>query len=148
MMRTGIASLGLVLALASLTRADDCGCTHKHEECAPGFKKECVFEPHCEPKMKKCWEFEKKDICIPRVRFPWQCCDTPPKCRVKTVCVPKPSSKQCGTVIKWKCKVYEVPCETTCGTHSSCTGEQVIVCPAPVGKEILPKAPSPVTPRK
>lgn len=144
-----VLTAALLCGLVGLVRADEpcTTCTHKHTDCGPKMKKECVYEAECAPKKVPCWEIDKVDICIPKPRFPWQCCDTPPKCKVKTVCVPRLSSKECGPQTKWKCKVYEV-CAEDCGKKGCATGAVIVTVPEGKGAEVLPIPPAVVPPMK
>lgn len=91
-----------MLACVPALAGDGAPCEQQGIPCA---KSRCANCPHCGnvcypkvsdgKKKKHCWKVEKKTICIPKVRFPWEkdcgdaCCDEScpqPKCG-RTKCV-------------------------------------------------------------
>lgn len=79
----------------------------------PGTKKVCTGLPEVEKVKGTEFDVECKDICIPRVRFPWEkdCCQ--PRCgRVRTVKVLKTvetEKEECA--YKWDIHTILAPCK-------------------------------------
>lgn len=94
-----------------------CGCNKL--EC-------CCAEPKCcpvrtvEKEKKSCWQVASEYVCIPRFRFPWECCDCPASCRCKDCCPgPTGSRGPCGPLCgRVRCvnvlEAHEYECEK-CG---------------------------------
>lgn len=57
-----------------------------HKRCA---EKACCPKAEIQKEEKSCWKVEGKEVCIPRVRFPWSKCPTPRCGKVRTVHVLK-----------------------------------------------------------
>lgn len=126
---------GIVLLHGVETFANDGCCS-----CPECGAKVCIAKPVTKKVKKTVFAVEKKDICIPKIRFPWQikknqcgagsCCQSgcdsqgacgsadcgcAPKCgRVKTVKVLKKKSIECEKCgYEWEIKTVEsVPCNT------------------------------------
>lgn len=150
-----LAGVCAVAATANLIFADppapaDC-------DCAPPTCKYCKLEVDTEKIKKSCWKIERKQICIPEVRFPWskltqcrhhgcrgcaECCE--PRCaRVRTVRQLKKHSYECGEECVYSWKLEEacicapgMPCE-----HPGCPAGQIIPEGTPL-PDVPPPAPT------
>lgn len=80
----------------------------------PPKKKPCCLTPkicslkvECKPREKVCYDYECKQICIPKIRFPWQKCCEQPRCgEVRVVKVFKKHEYEYGLkkVCTWELK--------------------------------------------
>ncbi len=163
-----LAGVCVVAATATMIFADpaapaDC-------ECGPPTCKYCKLHVEKEKIKKSCWKVERKQICIPEVRFPWsklhacrhhgcrgcaECCE--PRCaRVRTVRYLDKHSYECGEECVYSWEVEEacictpgVPCE-----HPGCPAGQIVPggefipggLPVPDAAPPLPTAPVPAPP--
>lgn len=71
---------------------------------------------------QSCWKVVREPICIPRIRFPWQKCDTPLCARIKYVNVLKEHEYECAV-----CHYQWSPECACCGENASRRGS----CPPP-----------------
>ncbi|MGE0609617.1 MAG: hypothetical protein AB7O62_21175 [Pirellulales bacterium] len=110
--RLAAASIALGIILAAAISTAFAG-SHHHGPCCPQCgHKYCVAVPEKITEKKHCWNVECKDVCIPRFKWPWECCCTPPKCsRARTVKVLKKHEYECE---KCGCR-WEVHCSSGCG---------------------------------
>lgn len=110
-------SMGLLLLAggASQLWAGKGACCNTCPQCD---NKICVAQPETTKQKKHCWEVECKDICIPRFKWPWECCDVPPRCgQVKTVKVLKKKEYECEKCgYKWEVKTVDCDCCPTAPT--------------------------------
>ncbi len=82
-MRIALALLAAALAISPATEAV-AGNTPT-ARCHVCGQKVCYPETKVEKETRHCWEVERKEICIPAIRFPWMKCG-PLHCgRVRTV---------------------------------------------------------------
>lgn len=102
----GFLMAALLVGAPAIAGGIACGrCPHcEHRACAP--------TPTTIVEKKHCWEVECKDICVPKFKWPWEKCDSPPPCgRVKTVKELKKVEYECEKCgYKWEapprnCKV-------------------------------------------
>lgn len=126
------ACLALVLSITSLASAaaPECQFGCHALEC-----RQCCPKVGTETEKKKCWEVERKEICIPPVRFPWTRCGQLGCGRVRAISVLV--RKEAGTVerCKYEWKVEGcAPCTTAEGAAS------VKVTPHPVPVPPVPAA--------
>ncbi|QEG43063.1 hypothetical protein [Roseimaritima ulvae] len=152
-------TIALLLPAAALTQTSvaqagglDClGCSlcPKCDNCCSLSVDQVDVEKHC-------WEIECKQICIPKIVFPWQKADCCGQCvengaRIKTIKVLKkhkytcpeceytwtPSAAGCcGACCGSKC------CDSGCG-HGCDSGCDSACCAAPMGIEMGPSVPVP-----
>ena len=119
-------TLGFALAVIAgrLALAGECGCSVQCPQCDHVCKLTCEETKE----MKHCWKVECKPICIPRVKFPWEKCCSPPKCaKLKYVRVLKKvecECKSCG--YKW-----EAHCVGGCSKKSCDAGGGKLDAEAP-----------------
>ncbi len=94
------------------------GPLHGCDRCPDCGNKVCQAEPTTVKEKKHCWEVECKDICIPRFKWWWECCETPPRCgQVKTVKVLKKKEYECEKCgYKWEVKTVDCDCCPTAPT--------------------------------
>jgi hypothetical protein len=85
---------------------------HCCETCPQCDNKVCVPTPETTKVKKYCWEIECKDICIPKFKWPWECCCDAPECgQVKTVKVLKKVEYECEECgYKWEIKSVGCGC--------------------------------------
>lgn len=121
MIRTIIA-LGILASFTLTALAGDCCCP----QCGC---KVCTVEPTKTKEKKHCFNVECKEICIPGIRLPWQCCDAPPNCgKVRTVKVlvkKEYECEKCGW--KWSVKTVGTSCGNGC---TNCNGDCANAVPA------------------
>lgn len=122
-----ITTLLLLVATAASVRAAEAQCDTCAPVCAPCAEKVCVTHARAGKQSKHCWDVECAEVCIPAVRFPWECrkqtgCDD---CCVQGL-LPK-----CGTVrtvrklkkVKYDCDVCEYEHTIECrGSHCGAIG--------------------------
>jgi hypothetical protein len=99
-------ALGTALAYAGghCNSCPDCG----NKVCVPSVDKK--------KEKKHCWDVDCKDICIPKARWPWECCCEPQCARVKTIKVLKRVEYECD-----KCGTKWDVLSTSCSDCPSCT---------------------------
>ena len=103
----------------------------------------CQLNVDEDKEKKHCWNVEYKEICIPRVVFPWQksCCAPYANngAKVKTVRVLKKHSYECPT-----CKYSWTPVDTGCCSDGCCdAGGDVSAGQAPLVSPTIPAAEKP-----
>ena len=163
----GLIMFGIVLLYGVEVFAND-GCCN----CPECGTKVCVAKPVTKTEKKTVFSVEKKDVCIPKVRFPWQVkrnnacgngsCDSScdgagngcgagcaPMCgRVRTIKVLKKKSiecKKCG--YEWEIKTVEsVPCDShgVALRMSSRMGTRARICDSSCDSSYFEDAPKPV----
>lgn len=128
-----LAGLLLVAALASAARAELPHARHsRHGRRQPG--KYCVAAPEKKTVEIDYWEVDRKEICIPRITFPWQACRGGPKCgRVISVKVLKRKEYE-HEIRGYKWMIREKPC------RPQLPSVEVVPRPAP---EAAPRASRP-----
>lgn len=111
--------------------------------CCPTYEKEKV--------KKSGYEVECKQICVPRVRLPWQsCCER--RC-ADVICVHRltKDSRECGErcVIKWEAKQVCYPCGKPSYGYAHVNSCQPKPCATPhdyLAPTPVPDAPAPPAP--
>ena len=114
----------------------------------------CYLKVEKGTKEKTCFKVEAKQICIPRVRFPWQAKDECDGCdsdgtsnarcgRVKTVLVLKKHKYECPDC-KYTWEISGAACDAAnCDTNATATSTAKAQLPA--GKRVLPPQPAVAT---
>ena len=125
-MRSTLLALSLGLLLTSTTSAGECdNCIQKCHSC--GEKVCCTYAKPGE-ETKHCWEVECKEVCIPAVRFPWECWGAKDKtqCVDDGFCLSRWLPIKCGKVktvrvlkkVEYKCPKCEyehrIECRVPC----------------------------------
>lgn len=114
-----IYALLTIVAFLTVTKAatagDGCCCP----DCG---EKVCSFKWEEKDVKKHCYCVECKDICIPKFRWPWECCSEPKCGRVKTVNVLKKINYKCKACgYKWEVYSVNKSCKCGCG-NGNCNG--------------------------
>jgi len=97
----------------------------------------CKLSTESVQQKKSCWKIAREPICIPRVRFPWQTCDTPLCAKIRYVNVLKKHEYECE-----RCHYKWSPLCASCGgdgTHG-CTPHGG--CAAARGCDLAPQQPT------
>ena len=119
----------------SVALAGDCCRSNNCREgrCVTCGDKVCTAQAVPAKETKTCFLTECKDICIPKIRFPWQKCCKPQCGRVISVRVLKIKEYECKTC-KWEWKIKScAACDAGCcfKHHSSDKQAEPPVPPAP-----------------
>lgn len=125
-----------VFAAACIAVAGDGSCVGLCPTCG---EKVCVTSAKPGKETRDCWEVECVEVCIPPVRFPWECCDRR-ACDCCDACGPCVSDK-CGQVRcvrrlrkeEYECDVceYEHTIVFRC-PHCDAVGDGYCIPPAPL----------------
>jgi hypothetical protein len=97
------AGLFAALALALYYAGEAPAADDEKTVCCPRCRAHCVHTVEPETVTKPAWEVERKWICVPRVRFPWEPCDKPYCAWLRKVKVLKEVEYECRECRhKWK----------------------------------------------
>lgn len=117
-----------------LVEAGDVSCDECSSACGTCCEKVCVTHAKPGKESRYCWEVECKEVCIPAVRFPWECCK---KNGCDSCCadcrVPKCGRVRCVRKLKlveYECDVCEYEHEIVCCCNGSGCDGCAACCPS------------------
>lgn len=95
------------ITVAGMAQAGDCRHKKCHEgRCVTCGDKVCIGHAVPAKETKECYLTECRDICIPKIHFPWQKCCKPRCGRVISVRVLLVKEYECNTC-KWEWKIKD-----------------------------------------